>query len=224
MNKLDESKKPLGKCILAKGVWHFPPEFEVLGGKRSKRWRYSLLYLGRRLSDYDITCPGSQPPNAGSSSGVSSGAASVAVGNVATSAACTPVTSLSSQDYVLTSQSSDRENIPSPTQPMLVNSVLSFIKAFRLMSDKDSLKRVVADRFSSADVDSVKRAFWNFCHDVLLWQLNYLFMPDVIVTSAVSCLLTWKTSLLPLTHWIIQIPSHLSIVRPMISCLCLLCV
>ena len=80
------------------------------------------------------------------------------MGNVATSAACTPVTPLSSQDNVLTSQSSDREKIPSPPQPMLVNSILSFIKAFRLRSDKDSLKRVVADRFSSADVDSAKRA------------------------------------------------------------------
>ena len=168
VNKLDESKKSLGKCILAKGVWHSPPEFEALGGKRSKRWRQSLLYLGRPLSDYDLTCPRSQPPPAGSSSGVSSGAASVAVGNVATSAACTPVTPLSSQDNVLTSQSSDRENIPSPPQPMLVNSVLSFIKAFRLRSDKDSLKRVVADRFSSADVDGAKRAFWNFCHDELV--------------------------------------------------------
>ena len=70
------------------------------------------MYLGRPLSDYDLTCPRSQPPHAGSSSGVSSGAASFAVGNVATSAACTPVTPLSSQDNALTSQSSDRENIP----------------------------------------------------------------------------------------------------------------
>ena len=71
VNKLDESKKSLGKCILAKGVWHSPPEFEALGGKRSKHWRQSLLYLGRPLSDYDLTCPRSQPPHAGSSSGVS---------------------------------------------------------------------------------------------------------------------------------------------------------
>ena len=27
VNKLDESKKSLGKCILAKGVWHSSPEF-----------------------------------------------------------------------------------------------------------------------------------------------------------------------------------------------------
>ena len=30
VNKLDVSKKALGKCILAKGGWHSPPEFETL--------------------------------------------------------------------------------------------------------------------------------------------------------------------------------------------------
>ena len=36
VNKLDESKKALGKCILVKGSWHSPPEFEALGGKKIK--------------------------------------------------------------------------------------------------------------------------------------------------------------------------------------------
>ena len=51
LNKLDESKKTLGKCILAKGSWHSPPEFEVLGGKRGRRWRQSLLHQDRPVGD-----------------------------------------------------------------------------------------------------------------------------------------------------------------------------
>lgn len=44
LKKLDESKKTLGKCILAKGSWHSPPEFELLGGKKSRRWRQSISH------------------------------------------------------------------------------------------------------------------------------------------------------------------------------------
>ena len=51
------SKKTLGKCILAKGSWHSPPEFEVLGGKRGRRWRQSLLHQGRPVGDYNLSCP-----------------------------------------------------------------------------------------------------------------------------------------------------------------------
>ena len=53
-------------------------------------------------------------------------------------------------------------------QPLLVNSVLSFIKAFRLKGDKRSLISVVADRFSSSAVDNAKKDLWNFCSDKLI--------------------------------------------------------
>ena len=50
VNKLDWSKKILDKYILAKGTWYSPPEFEVFGGRKSKKWRYSLLHKGRPLT------------------------------------------------------------------------------------------------------------------------------------------------------------------------------
>ena len=38
-DKLDESKQSLGKCILVDNTWYTPPEFELLGGKKAKRWK-----------------------------------------------------------------------------------------------------------------------------------------------------------------------------------------
>ena len=54
---LNESKKSLGKCILANNVWYTPPEFEALGGKKAKRWRQSLSHIGKPLGEYDLSCP-----------------------------------------------------------------------------------------------------------------------------------------------------------------------
>ena len=154
VNKLDESKKALGKCILAKGSWHSPPEFEALGGKKSKRWRHSLVHQGKPLYEYDLTCP-TQPQSKNHSrpgSNVPTGAAE----HDASLPPCFSVGSLSSASNVLSSLADSPE-------PHLVNPVLSFIKAFRLRSDTDSLKRVVADRFSCAAVASAKKVLWSFC-------------------------------------------------------------
>ena len=117
LNKLDESKKSLGKCILANNVWYTPPEFEALGGKRARRWKQSLIHIGKPLGDYDLSCP--QPVRAStnrsllpqpqshpsSGSNVSTGAP-IVVENIITSSARTPVSSLSSTDNVLTSPTS----------------------------------------------------------------------------------------------------------------------
>ena len=46
---------------------------------------------------------------------------------------------------------------------MLLSSALSFIKAYRLKGDKDSLKRRVYDLFSSEEVDHAKTLLWNHC-------------------------------------------------------------
>ena len=59
------------------------------------------------------------------------------------------------------------KNSPSVSQPLLVNSVLSFIKAFRLKGDKDSLKRVVADSFHCSSVDSTKKDLLDCCSEEL---------------------------------------------------------
>ena len=74
---------------------------------------------------------------------------------------CFPVGSLSSTGNVLTSP-------PQSPRPHLVSPVLSFIKAFRLKRDKDSLKRVVADRFSCAAFDGAKKDLWSICSENLM--------------------------------------------------------
>ena len=144
VNKLDESKKILDKCILAKGSWYSPPEFEVLGGMKSKKWRYSLLHKGRPLHKFDFSCP--NPPSG----------ASVPVTMLPPHTGTSP---LSSTDNTVHSPASTHES-------HLVNPVLSFIKAFRLKSDKDNLKRAACSRFSGAAIDNAKKDFWRFCSDM----------------------------------------------------------
>ena len=58
------SKKSPGKCILVSGQWYTPSEVECLGGKRSSRkWKQSILHMGKQLADYDLSCSdcGSDP-------------------------------------------------------------------------------------------------------------------------------------------------------------------
>ena len=50
---------------------------------------------------------------------------------------------------------------------LLVDAVLSFIKAYRLKGDNDSLKLAVSERFSPKEVESGKRRLWDHCADVL---------------------------------------------------------
>ena len=52
--------------------------------------------------------------------------------------------------------------------PVLINPVLSFIKAFRLKGDNETLKGIVVERFSSAAVESAKAMLWNSCESHLL--------------------------------------------------------
>ena len=46
---------------------------------------------------------------------------------------------------------------------MLLSPALSFIEAYRLKCDNDSLKRRVCDLFSSEEVDHAKTLLWNHC-------------------------------------------------------------
>ena len=93
ISKLDDSKNCLGKCVLAKGNWYSPPEFEALSGKKNKKWRQSITHLGKPLIEYDLTCP--RPP-APSQTQLNSGAS--------VSSPCPHVHSMSTTDNVLTSQ------------------------------------------------------------------------------------------------------------------------
>ena len=57
LDKFDGSKRLLGKCILFHGTHYTPPEFESYCGKK---WRQSLMHLGKPLCDYNLTCPPKQ--------------------------------------------------------------------------------------------------------------------------------------------------------------------
>ena len=46
---------------------------------------------------------------------------------------------------------------------LLVDTVLSFIKAFRLKANNTCLRRVVGERFSSEAVELAKNTLWNTC-------------------------------------------------------------
>ena len=50
------SKKSPGKCILVGSQWYSPSEVESLAGKKARKWRQSLLHLGKPLADYNLTC------------------------------------------------------------------------------------------------------------------------------------------------------------------------
>ena len=47
--------------------------------------------------------------------------------------------------------------------PHVVNPVLAFLKAFRLRSDKESLKTRTCERFSSSSVSEAKKLLWDCC-------------------------------------------------------------
>ena len=47
--------------------------------------------------------------------------------------------------------------------PLLVDTALSFFKAFRLKGDVDSLRMAVTERFSSKEVENAKASLWDHC-------------------------------------------------------------
>ena len=64
-------------------------------------------------------------------------------------------------------KSSTCNNSSSTYAPILVDTVLSFIKAYCLKGDKDSLKMVVNERFSLKEVEAGKSHLWEYCRGVL---------------------------------------------------------
>ena len=147
-------------AFLPKGSWHSLPEFEVLDGKRGRRWRQSLLHQGRPVGDYNLSCPQSLLVEDDVSAHSLLSAPEQSVGD--TSSACSHGASLSSSNTVLSTQSLSTTN-----HCLLIKSVLCFIKAFHLKGDNHSLKRLVSERFSPNAVLEAKRAIWDFCKDEL---------------------------------------------------------
>ena len=50
----------------------------------------------------------------------------------------------------------------------IVDPVLSFIKAFRLKGDNETLRNVIMEHFSTADVEKAKKLLWEACEGRLL--------------------------------------------------------
>ena len=119
LEKLDESKRPLGKCIMFKGSWFTPSEFELHCGKKTKKWRQSIMHLGKPLSEYNLSCPPKQGVKHGSRSVDMRGLVQGHSPHVHRQG---PVRSASP---ALPSVSSQRQS-----RPLLINSVLSFVKAY----------------------------------------------------------------------------------------------
>ena len=50
------ARKPPGKCVYVDGQWYTHSEVESLGGKKARKWRQSFFHLGKPLVDYDLMC------------------------------------------------------------------------------------------------------------------------------------------------------------------------
>ena len=166
--KLDESKKPLPKCVLINGSWLSPSEMESLAGKKAKKWKQSLQHLDKPLSHYILSC-----------SSVSLSQQSISADNANrdvvdntgvsqsgnSQASLNPSASVSSGLNTPISQAQQQGSFTATTKPNapLVDTVLSFIAAYRLKGDTDSLKKIVVERFCNDDVEAAKRLLWDSC-------------------------------------------------------------
>ena len=127
--------------------------------------------MGKPLADYNLSFPVVSQP-------IAIGTMPCTVSGETESLSSTRVLDDSSQDSStgnhsaarIPSQSSqvgfqpsgNEHNINTP-KPLLVDTVLSFIVAFRLKSDKASLKQVVTERFCNEDVVVAKKLLWENC-------------------------------------------------------------
>ena len=77
--------------------------------------------------------------------------------------------------------------------PLLVDAVLSFIKAFRLKGDHGSIKRIVGERFSSESVDKAKKLLWDYSKTTLESN-GHVITIDVTQIDTVNLTLIWRIS------------------------------
>ena len=177
LDRFDESKRSLGKCILWNGSWYTPSEFETHCGKKSKKWKQSIMHSGKQLSEFSLSCP----PKQGAKQVSSLVDNQTHCGQDTLPHDCSQVTTDSlpqdSSQGTTTSVStllSHNSMTSQPNRPFLVNTVLSFIKAYRLKGDNESLKKRVCEHFSPGDVEDGKKLLWDFCrHDLEAASLPY---------------------------------------------------
>ena len=167
-DKFSHQKKGSNKCILISGKWYTPSEVETLAGKKTRKWRQTLFHLDKPLSAYDLSAPSS----------TSFGVSGLPVHSLnpttqqddndqhGRSTSAQPITPVGGA-----AGSNEGGNSPSTgnsaSHSILIAPVLAFIKAFRLKSDYDSIKRSVYENFSCELVESAKKALWNFCGSAL---------------------------------------------------------
>ena len=181
------ARKPPGKCVYVDGQWYTPSEVESLGGKKARKWRQSLFHMGKPLVDYDLTCVEQSgvgdtlprnndvdtPPCSVQLPSVHQGLPSVSPrSHSGPPSQQGPATVESSQEPGLATAAS-ASTVPScsgcsgENAGLLLDAVLSFIKAYRLKGDNDSLRLVVTERFSPKEVETSKRRLWDHCSSVL---------------------------------------------------------
>ena len=137
-------------------------------GRRQRNWKQSFFHLGKQVCEYDfsISTAGVSPPTSvvsGSDScrqpvsAVSAGDASVVSENVSRQQTVSDgnppvvdVSTLYGSDSV-SDHSCASDVKGSQESSFIVDPVLSFIKAFRLKGDNESLRNVIMEHFSSPD-------------------------------------------------------------------------
>ena len=170
------TKKSPGKCILVSGQWYTPSEVECLGGKRSSRkWKQSILHMGKQLADYDLSCSdcGSDPIVDASLSDSNTPSCNVQLSsdnNSACSSQVVPGQTEIGSVHLLPPCNTGSNTAP----PLLVDTALSFIKAFRFKGDVDSLRMAVTERFSPKEVEAAKSSLWD-CSKLDLEAKSFVF-------------------------------------------------
>ena len=173
VDKMDESRRSLGKCVLVSGAWYSPSEVEALGGKKAKKWRQSLQHLGKSFCEYNLSCTKER-------------SAQHKQGDMMSQCSQDDLLSQHGGDVALSQRSqgdlsSVSHSVMMSCSPvatgkcsLLVDTALSFIKAYRLKGDKDSLRRIVGERFSNDAVEVAKRLLWDSCkHNLEAAGLSY---------------------------------------------------
>ena len=148
------------KCVLVNKKWYSPSEVEALAGRKARKWRQSLMHLGKPLSAYDLSCSTSTLASVCGQSSTSPD------GSLSDSTLCSGSIDLPAGGQtpaVNVVPSPHREELSSSGQtasaPCLVSPVLAFIKAFCLQGDVDTIKRSVCENFSSELVVGLRTLF-----------------------------------------------------------------
>ena len=158
LSRLDASNKSQSKCVVVSGKWYTPSDFETLAGKKARKWRQSLHHQGKPLSLYLLS---SLLDTQGSSQGdLSAGSQDVDLTR------STPVSGhVPSQPNVAESSHSSVRlvSVSTSCDTFIVDALLSFVKAYCLKGDKNSLKVKLCEHFSGGSISSAKKLLWDSC-------------------------------------------------------------